>query len=240
VIEPITSFTRPERRNGGLIYQKVVIMALSRSSSPLEVGTIFEALRNEVTFLHGIWDAYDQLFGTQEAVAALNETAPGAFSLIGYVFRHELVMAFSRITDPKATGKKENLTLQRLLHVVSEHTDDRTFVNGLESKLSAINASCEPFRDRRNRSIGHLDLSTALNSHPNPLPAIEREQILQSLRLVAEFMNEVLGHYTSAHADFVPHVTGPARNIVHGLSEFQRLRNREYEQEVAALRAEEK
>ena len=97
-------------------------MSYPRSGFPPEVASVFEALRDEVTFLHGIWGEYEQLFGTRESIAALNATAPGAFSLIGYVFRHELVMTLSRITDPKATGKKENLTLQRLLHVVTEHS----------------------------------------------------------------------------------------------------------------------
>lgn len=188
------------------------MMPHPRSGFPAEVSRIFEALRNEVTFLHGIWDAYEQLFGNQECVAALQATASGAFSLIGYVFRHELVMTFSRITDPKVTGRKENLTLQRLLHVVKEKTNDAAFVSSLESKLAAIDAFCEPFRVRRNRSIGHLDLQTALNIHPDPLPAIERDRIDEALRLIAEFMNEVLGHYTTAYADFVPHITGPAQH----------------------------
>jgi hypothetical protein len=147
-------------------------------------------------------------------------------------------MTFSRVTDPKATGKKENLTLQRLLHVVTEHSNDCALIARLESELTAIDTICEPFHVRRNRSIGHLDLQTALNTHPDPLPAIERDRIVEALRLIAKFMNEVLGNFTTAYADFVPHITGPARNIVYGLREFQRLRKTEYEQDIAALRAE--
>jgi hypothetical protein len=180
-------------------------MSHPRTGFPPEVGSVFEALRNEVTFLHGIWDAYEQLFGTPESVATLKDTAPGAFSFIAYVFRHDLVMTVSRITDPKATGKKENLTLGRLLHVVTEHSDNSDLITRLESELTAIDAICEPFRVRRNRSIGHLDLQTALNTHPDPLPAIERDRIVEALRMIAEFMNEVLGYYTMAYGDFVPH-----------------------------------
>jgi hypothetical protein len=197
---------------------------------PPEVRDVFDALRNEVTFLHGNWDAFQQLFGKPESVAVLNGTAPGAFLLIRYAFRHGLVMAFSRITDPKTTGSgkkaKENLTLKQLLHVVSQHCSDKVFLDRIAAKEKAIDVHCQPIRNLRNRSIGHLDLQTALKYHPDPLPDINSERVDEGLRLLADFMNEILGHYEGAYADFVPHITGPARNIVHGLREFKRLQKK--------------
>src|SRR5205085_2922820 len=68
---------------------------------PPEVRVVFEGLRQEVTFLHANWDAFKQLYGTEESVAALNQTAPGAFQLIGFLFRREFIMGISRLTDPK-------------------------------------------------------------------------------------------------------------------------------------------
>ena len=85
---------------------------------------------------------------------------------------------------------------------------------------------------------GHLDLRTALNSHPIPLPQVDSKQIAEFLRMLAEFMNLVLGYYTDSHADFVSTVHGPARNIVHALKEFKRLQELEHEREIAELRAE--
>lgn len=205
---------------------------------PPEVREVFDALRGEVTFLHEIWDTYEQLFGTEESVAALNDTAPGAFAFLGYVLRHDLVMTICRVTDPKGTGKRENLTLDRLLHVISCQPTDPRLVSKLEAQLKEIEAACRPFRVRRNRTLGHLDLQTALRKHPEPLPAIERTRIVDLLKRIADFMNDIFGHYTAAHADFVPTVTGPARNIVHGLREFQRLRKLEYERQIAELRRE--
>jgi hypothetical protein len=46
-------------------------------------------------------------------------------------------------------------------------------------------------------------------------------------------MNEINGHFAAAHADFVPVVSEPARTIVHGLREFQRLRKLEHERQLA-------
>jgi hypothetical protein len=209
---------------------------------PPEVRAVFDTLRDEITFLHGNWDAFQQLFGTQESIAALNDVAPGAFTLIHYAFRHSMIMSISRITDPKTTGfgkkSKNNLTLKQLLHVLGEHCQDRQFLDHLAAKEKTIEAKCKPIRDRRNRTVGHLDLQTALNYHPDPLPNINRNHVIEILALLAEFMNDVLGHYTYSHADFVPHITGPAGNIVHGLREFKRLLKKESEQELAALRRE--
>jgi hypothetical protein len=200
---------------------------------PPAVKDVFDALRQEVSYLHANWDAFHQLYGTQESVDVLNSIAPGAFSLIGYIFRREFIVAVYRITDRKAFGHgknaKENLTLKQLLHVVGENCKVQSFLDALAAKLKAIDAHCEPIRDRRNRLIAHLDLKTALNTHSTPLQIVDSKQIQECLRLLAEFMNDILGHYTDAFADFVPTITGPARNIVHGLKEFERLQAKEIE-----------
>jgi hypothetical protein len=75
--------------------------------------------------------------------------------------------------------------------------------------------------------IAHLDLMTALNRHPAPLPVVEMLQIDEFLRLLAEFMNVLIGYYHAAHRDFTPHITGPAHNIVQCLKGFHRLSKRE-------------
>jgi hypothetical protein len=209
---------------------------------PPAVKEVFDALRQEVTYLHSNWDTFKQLYGTQESVDALNGVAPGAFSLIGLVFRREFITAACRIADQKAFGSgpraKENLTLKQLLHVVKENGADQAFIDLLTAKEAQIDAHCRPFRERRNRTIGHLDLMTALKTHPTPVPQVDSAQIAQFLAMLAEFMNLLLGHYTDAYADFVPTVHGPARNIVHALKEFKRLQKKEYERELAELRAE--
>lgn len=141
-----------------------------------EVREVFEPLRSEVTFLHGIWDTYEQLFGTKESIAALNSTAPGAFSFLGCVMRHDLIMTICRITDPKLMGKKENLTLARLLDVIPKQSQNTQLIALLKSQLEKIGCACQPFRTRRNRTLSHLDLQTALKTHTEKLPGIERTQ----------------------------------------------------------------
>jgi hypothetical protein len=209
---------------------------------PPEVREVFEALRHEVAFLHACWDAFKQLYGTEESVAALNDTAPGAFQLIGFLFRREFIMGVCRLTDRKDSRVRkvvmENLTLKQLLHLVGEHCADVQFLANLTAAVADIDKHCEPIRDRRNRAIGHLDLQTALNYHPDPLPSVTSAHIDEALRLIRDFMNEVNGYFAAAHADFTPVIHGPARNIVHGLKEFQRLRKLNHQRQLAELQEE--
>src|SRR5687768_9255530 len=168
-----------------------------RPGLPPEVRKVFDVLREEVVRLHANWDAFQQLFGDPESVAALNSVAPGAFALLHHNFRHELVMGVCRITDPKETrvrgNVKENLTLERLLHVVRENSQDQAFYRGLKPKLKAIDKHLRPIRDHRNRYVGHLDLQTAVQYQQNPLPDVTREHVAEALRLLADFLNDVSG-----------------------------------------------
>jgi hypothetical protein len=216
--------------------------AQPKTGFPDSVKEIFDALRPEVTFLHANWSAFQQLYGTQESVDALNAVAPGAFSLIGLIFRREFISATCRITDQKAFGSgpkaKENLTLKQLLHSIKESGAEQAFVDELTLKEAAIDRHCQPFRERRNRIIGHLDLRTALDEHPQQLPKVDSKQIATFLAMLAELMNIVLGYYTAAYADFEPSIGGPARNIVHALKEFERLRQLEHKRALDELQAE--
>ena len=54
-------------------------------------------------------------------------------------------------------------------------------------------------------------------------------------RVASEEAQNDYRHFAAAHADFVPVVSGPARNIVHGLREFQCLRKQEHERQLAGL-----
>jgi hypothetical protein len=209
---------------------------------PKEISEIFEALCQELVSLHAYWDAFKQLYETKEDVAVLNATAPGAFALIQYLIRRELIMGICRITDPKESRARRsvaaNLTLKQLLHVVSQHCRDANFIGELSASIQAIDDHCKPIRDRRNRAVGHLDLNTALKLHPDPLPYVSNAQIDEAMRFLRNFMSRINGYFAAAERDFVPIIPGPARNIVIGLREALRLRKLEYESQLSALSQE--
>src|SRR5947208_7235633 len=98
---------------------------------PAPVNEIFDPLRTEIGNLHGLWVVFKDLFQHPDSLEIVKLT-PGGFEIIRQVFRHDIIMGFSRITDPKATGKgknaKENLTLKQLLHAVGENCTDKALL----------------------------------------------------------------------------------------------------------------
>jgi hypothetical protein len=197
-----------------------------QSDLPAEFDHIFKSLRQEITYLHGIWIVYRDLFGTPEAVAALDIT-PGGFSLIKIALLRELVMGVSRITDPKATAGKENLTLKQLLHHLETNCTDSELINDLNAKLDGIDAYCRRIRDVRNRVISHLDLKTALRYQADPLPNVSSADITEALRRLVEFMTVIQDRFTTVAYDYVLHISPPPRNIVHAINQFKRLQKLE-------------
>ena len=209
---------------------------------PAEIEEVFNALRDEITHLHIRWDTCMELFLEDESISALNEVAPGAFSVIWQVFKDDFFTTLYRITDPKESGpkgnRKQNLTLEQLHHAIDSSDNDPTFLRAITEKLQATNSHCKPIRKTREKIIGHFDMPTILKPNSNPLPEVTWEDLKKALQLLAEFMNEISVHFTGGCIDFVPIITGPARNIVYGLREFKRLQKLEYEQQQAELREE--
>jgi hypothetical protein len=144
---------------------------MHRPNVPADFEHIFLPLRSEIAYLHGVWIVYQDLFGSPESAKAC-EITPGGFSIIHYALRRELVMGISRITDPKQSVGKENLTLKQLYHQLEEYTASQELLANLDGQLTAIDQFCKPIRDLRNRIIGHLDLRTALKQHAQPLPTL--------------------------------------------------------------------
>lgn len=196
-----------------------MLSRLHKAELPPDINEVFEPLRNEISFLHGYWEVYQQVFA-DPAIGKVMELTPGGFRLIKLTMHNEIVMGLSRVTDPKATGKKENLTLQQLLHVVEKHCTDGVLLDQLKQDEEELRKECEPFRAIRNRSLAHLDLPTFLGSHPDPLPAMDVERVKDCLERLARFMNDVLGHLTTKMFDFVPHLGPRPQNIVYGLRKF--------------------
>ena len=60
----------------------------ARQGLPKAIEDVFVPLRNEITFLHGNWEVFQQLFQSPDSAEAIQITA-GGFLMIRYVFRHE-------------------------------------------------------------------------------------------------------------------------------------------------------
>jgi len=159
---------------------------------PEPIQDIFEGLWQEVVSLHAQWKLYLDLYGDPEKIDLLNETVPSVFQVIEESVRTNMIVSFGRLTDASSTGKKSNLSLDRLVKLLSEQAIcEGGFVRSAEKQLLDIKAQCEPLTRHRNLRVAHKDLNTAINYHENPLPGIGKLQVVQALKSIGDLMNSV-------------------------------------------------
>jgi hypothetical protein len=171
-----------------------------------DLADVYEGLYQEVSWLHAKWKIYQQVFGvSEEQIELLNRIAPAFFHIIQDVLQDEIALSLSRLTDPAQTGfgraARDNLTLTRLIDTLRV-TEPIDFCDSISASIAEIQAQCWPFRDLRNRTIAHADLSTALHYHPDPLPGISRKMIGDVLTLISNLLNRVLARFESAEVRY--------------------------------------
>ncbi len=157
-----------------------------------ELGTLFNALWNEVAWVHTKWKEYVCLYGTKPSrVALVNKAAPLFFNVVQRTLWYDTILHIARLTDPPKTSNKDNLTIQRLTGLLSD--------NGVAMKIdkliqNAIEKSgfC---RDWRNRRIAHSDLKLATEEGAKPLEEASRINMDDALKAIAEVLNEVSKEY---------------------------------------------
>jgi hypothetical protein len=162
---------------------------------PSDVKDIFEELQTEITWLHGRWIIYRQLFGHSERrVELLNACASAFFYIIQDILLNDIQVSLSKLTDPARTGKYDNLSLEQLQERI-EATGDEQLAGRLRQLLNTLHDKCQAFRIRRNKRLAHLDLITAMQKGANSLPPISRQMIADALEIIREYMNVIDGHY---------------------------------------------
>lgn len=162
---------------------------------PSEIDEIYEALKTEITWMHGRWIVYRQLFAESEKrIDLLNESASTFFYIIQDVLLGEIQVSLSKLTDPASSGKFDNLSLEQLQARVEAKGQQKLAVQ-LRQLLDDLQSKSKPFRAWRNKQLAHLDLKTAMKSSLNPLPGISRQMIEEALSSVRDYMNEIEGHY---------------------------------------------
>lgn len=167
-----------------------------------ELGPLFHALDNEVSWLHAKWKQFRHLYATPETVDLLNEAAGFFFRVVQDMMWEDAVLHVTRLTDPPSTGrkhKKHNLTLLRLPPAIAL-AELSTRVGGFVAKAEAAAAFA---RDWRNRHIAHRDLHLALGSGAEPLMAASRSHMETALSHIRDAMNAVNGHYWGSMTDYV-------------------------------------
>ncbi len=184
------------------------------------LGSLFEALWQEVAWLYREWNEYVALFGTKPSrVTLLNKAAPTFFRLVQDSLREGVLLHIARLTDPiTSPGKprKSNLTIHALAPLIRE-TDVAHKVRDLAQKALEASDFC---RDWRNRHIAHRDLDLALSTGANSLKPASREAVKVSLDRITDVLNAVSSHYMESTLFFeTPDHPGGAVSLLYLLED---------------------
>ena len=200
-----------------------------------DLGTIYSALWQEVAWVHGKWSDFVALFGTKESrVDLLNAAAPAFCRLVQDSIWENVLLHIARLTDPPATAKKQNLTIQRLPALVNP-AKSRTLV---DSKVQAALQACAFARDWRNRHIAHSDLDLKVSETAKPLEFASRQSVMLALGALSDVLNAVAAEYFDS-TSFFDTLDGDALALLYVIDDGlradaqrrQRLRNGIYDPE---------
>lgn len=171
-------------------------MKVVDSRYPAQIHGLWSTLDREVTWLHGRWIIYRQLFGTNEGrVDLLNKSAGTFFNVLQDVLLHDVQLSLSKLGDSAGSGSRKNLTLEAL-HQILREAGEIAAADKMEIPLKEFAAACVKIRHRRNKWIAHFDRSTMLNDDVIPRMGPSREEIEVALDAIRRAMNCISLHYT--------------------------------------------
>ena len=164
-----------------------------------ELGSLYDALWQEVAWVHHTWDEYVQLFGIKESrISLLNQAAPAFFRTVQDSLWNDVLLHIARLTDPPKSAGKPNLSINRLTDAVA-HTETKGVIKELLEKAAIATEFC---RDWRNRHLAHRDLGLALGQGAAPLQFASREKVQGALVSLVAVLNVVSMHYKESTTFF--------------------------------------
>ena len=194
----------------------------------VELGALYNALTNEVAWIHAKWSQYQQLYThSPERIALLNEVAGHCFGVIQDVLLKDVILHLARLTDPPQSRGKDNLTLRRLPALLS----NAQLAAEVQSLVEAALAACASACAWRNRQLAHRDLALALASATEPLPGISYADIKAALTAMRTVLNCLDAHYWHSETVYEHVITegGEADSLVYYLSQGVRAEERRRE-----------
>jgi hypothetical protein len=162
-----------------------------------QLGPIYNALTNELVWLHGKWSQYRQLFAVSDKrIDLLNQTAGYFFGVIQITMFDDVLLHLARLTDPCESRKGKEIVGNLTLRQLPEFASDPTIKANLADLVDKAHAACTVARDWRNRRIAHSDLTLALATSKDPLDGVSRADVEKALEAFRKALNLVEGHYS--------------------------------------------
>ena len=157
-----------------------------------ELGETFEAVWQEIVWLHSKWAEYAALYGSKESrVVLLNKAAPRFARLIQDTLWEDIVLHIARLTDPPKSAGKHNLTIQSL----ATHIGDSATRARVKELVDRVIEQAEFCRDWRNRHLAHRDLHLALARGAEPLKTGTRHSVQEILQTLGQTLDTISSHY---------------------------------------------
>ena len=164
-----------------------------------ELGELYTALWQQLTWLHRKWGDYVALFGTKpERLEVLNSVAPDFFGTVQTALWEDALLHLARITDSPRSAGKPNLTFRRL----PESIDREPLRLQVQELLDAALVATDFARDWRNRRIAHRDLSLALARPTEPLKTASRAGVNEALTSLNSVLNAISQSYLDSTTMF--------------------------------------
>jgi len=178
-----------------------------------DAGGVYNAIWNELGYLHLKWSQYRELFAGSEArFDVLNRSAPTFFRLLGDVLWEDTLLHIARLTDDVGTGKRRNLSMRALQLAIS----DNALREELEPLIQDAEQKASFARDWRNRHIAHRDFALSLLEGARPLEAGSRQAVGDALRALDAIFQAVERKVFKADIVFDPFLhTGGALDLLY-------------------------
>lgn len=130
-----------------------------------------EELWQEIVNLGVMLSVQKLFFGNPLSIELLNQSDSGFFGQVQDLINRELVLSACRLLDPAESRVRgewvPNATLAQLQKRLENdgHTDASEC---LKQDINELNPKCEPFREIRNKVLGHLDFAVTVEKAKLP------------------------------------------------------------------------
>lgn len=164
-----------------------------------ELGPLYDAMWQQVAWLHQKWEQYVELYGTKESrLTLLNQAAPLFFRVVQDTLWEDVLLHIARLTDRPTSVGNPNLSIRRFPGVI----EDAQTKLAVETLIAEALTASEFCRDWRNRHIAHKDLRLALDASALPLKPASRAKVKEAIRALDAVINAISSRYSDSTTHF--------------------------------------
>ncbi len=180
---------------------------MASTKIPEDVGEIYEKIHAETVWLHHRWACYSELFRhTPRRIELLNASAPTFFFIVQELIERDVVLSFSRLTDPARDNRKnENISLDMLQERLKSLSapESEQFIQSCQELLGRLKIQCKPLLHLRRKVVAHFDLKVALCKHEeNRLPNLSFQVIEDALGTLRDYLNMIERYFSGNHGEY--------------------------------------